>query len=100
MYQPAPQGVAPLPTSYHVLCLPMLRQCLSLLHMCGLGLCPFSSSGLVCDLVPSLRGGRGLSPDCTCLDHNLDERCLENAGAVWCLAYPSGGAPLHWALRS
>jgi len=72
----------------------------SLLYMCGIGLCPFS--GLVYDLL--LRGRRGLSPDCVLpqeyLIHNLDVHCLENNRAFWCLTYPSGATPFHWALRS
>jgi len=56
-------------------------------HMCGLGLSPFS--GLVCDLLLRvcqcqcdllLRDARGVSPECTLpqeyLRHNLDEHCL------------------------
>ena len=77
---PSP-GATPLPTSCHGSCLPILS-CLSFLHMCGLGLCPFS--GLVCNL--PLRGGLGLSPECTLpeeyLGHNLGEHCLEDTGAV------------------
>jgi len=65
-----------------------------------LGLCPFS--GLVCDRL--LWGGRGLSPQCTLteeyLGHDLDEHCLEVTGVVWCLAYPSVGGTISWALCS
>jgi len=81
------------------MCLPMLS-CSSLVYVCGLGVCPFS--GLVCDLL--LRCGRELSHECALpeesLGHNLDEHCLEDTRVVWCSTYPSGGAPLHWALRS
>jgi len=41
------QGAAPLPTSCHVPCETLLS-CLSVVHMCGLGLCLLS--GLVYDL--------------------------------------------------
>ena len=28
------------------------------------------------------------------LSHNFDEHCLEDIRLIWCLSYPSGGAPL------
>jgi len=67
--------------------LPMLSS-LSLLHMCGLGLCPFR--GLVCDLL--LRSRRGSSWNAThcqksILIYNCDMHCLENTGLIWCLSY-------------
>ena len=88
-----PQGAAaPLPTSCPC--------CIwSLVYMCGLGRCP--SSGLVCNLLP--RGRRGLRLKVHCqrsisfhnhdMLHNHDMHCLEDTGALWCLSYPSGGAP-------
>jgi len=79
-----------------------MMSCLFVLCTYGLGLCPFI--GLVCDLL--LRGGRGLSPECTlpeeCLGHDLSEPCVEDTGAVWCLTYlvARGGATFHRAPRS
>ena len=68
---------------------------LSLLYMCGLGLCPFRR--LVCDLL--LRGGRGLSPDCALpeeyLGHNLDEHCLEQTGESGSLPTRACGGEAH-----
>ena len=90
----------PLPTLYHVVCLPMLS-CSSLVYVCGLGFCPFS--GLVCDLL--LTCGRGLSPSWTLpeesLGHNLsehDEQCSEDTRVVWCGTYRSGGLSLSLSL--
>ena len=68
--------------------LPMLS-CLSLAHICSLGLCPFS--GLVCDLLP--RRFFDGSPKEEYLSHNLDQRCLEDTRFTGCLSCPSGGAP-------
>ena len=62
----------------------------------GLGLCFFSV--LVCDLLPRrlFHGfAKGALPDSEeYLSHNFDEHCLEDTSLIWCLSYPSGGAPL------
>jgi len=66
---------------------------LSVLHTCGIGLCPLS--GLVYDLL--IRGGRGLCPNAHCQKsisfQNCDVHCLENTWIVWRLSYHIGGAP-------
>jgi len=81
-----------------------MLSCLSLLHMCGLGLCPFSR--LVYDPSLLLRGGRGgLSPECALpQEHLVSHSCralLGGHGAVWCLTYlpVNGRALFHRALR-
>jgi len=88
-------GVSPLPTSCHVSFLPMLP-CLSLLCIYGLGLCP--CSGLVYHLL--LRGGRGLSPDCTWpeeyLSHNLGVLCMEDTSPSGALALPTSVEGNHF----
>jgi len=53
-------------------------------------------SVLVCDLLPrQLFDGfaKGALPE-EYLSHNFDERCSEDTRLIWCLSYPSGGAPL------
>jgi len=74
--------------------LPVLS-CVSLLCVCGLGLCPVS--GLVCDLLSKNR--KGLSPKAHCQTsisfHKRDRHCLEDTKVTWCLSYPNGETPLH-----
>jgi len=74
-----PKGAVPLPTSS-----PMLS-CLSLLHMCGVGLCPFN--GLFFHLL--LKCGRGLSPNLHCQksisfhNHDVPGCRQKNAHEFW-----------------
>jgi len=53
-------------------------------------------SALVCDLLPRrlLHGFVKSALPEEYLRHNFDEHCLEDISFMWCLAYPSGGAPL------
>ena len=53
-------------------------------------------SALVCDLLPRrlFHGfAKGAWPE-EYLSHNFDEHCLEDNRLIWCVSYPSGGAPL------
>jgi len=85
-----PKVHCPYPSLIMFPALPILS-CLSLLYMCGLGLCPFS--GWVCDLL--LRGGQGLSPECASpeeyLSHNFDVHCLQDTGPCVALRTLVGG---------
>ena len=65
------------------------------LHARGLGLCLFFSM-LVSDLLPR-RLFDGFAKGALLEEyfgHNFDEHCLEDTKLIWCLSYPSGGAPL------
>jgi len=56
----------------------------------------FAFSELVCDLLPRRlyhEFAKGTLPE-EYLSHNFDEHCLEDTRLIWCLPYPSGGAPL------
>ena len=73
--------------------------CLSLLSMCGLGLCPFTEwvglwSASRWSAVAWLRNSRRVSWS------QSWRALLGGHQEVWCLAYPSGGSPFHRALCS
>ena len=63
------------------------------LHARGLGLCLFFFSELVCDLLPR-RLFHGFCQRCIARRVSLTSNAWEDTGPIWCLSYPSGGAPL------
>ena len=79
-------GVAPLLTSSHVCCLPMLR-CLSLLCTFGLGLCRCSE--LVCDVLPRrLFNGSPQAHYWRVSKSQCWRALLGDTSLTWCLSYP------------